>query len=519
MLDRFRIEDPEASVEIGRTLRVPLELAHARFDLELLHPRAREAKRRARTVASATDVAQLLVHIGQSTENLGALGHQRARLLERVACAKQRAGVKRGKPRRVGARDRVLKRRVMRRLALHAQIEQVAQLFREGFRPPVVERGFSLAREAHASAAWFLRNPTPRDAAVLEDRVAPSDHQIDARERGKSGEGGAVEGRATRTSMSCRRAYHRIAGHDSKRSAGVGRVLPCAQTSVGGAPRHERASELRRGGLAPPRVLHVSFPRERQDRDRTRRRVLREGTPQLERVGEAALRRALQAPQDGRFPPRVEVGHEALRGRSLAREAIPRELREGVFAFTRRERQPTRHQLEEQNAERVEIGPWADGTRIELLRRHVDRRPHNTTRRAFSASLERQAEVGHHRALLACGADQHHVRTLKVSMGHARDVRRVKRPGQLPHQRKKLAGRPTPHPRRPLVQGLAGEKLHRDEVKRLLVVPRGAEVEHAADVWMRDAPGEQHLALEPFDRAVIACDLGADRLERERAAE
>ncbi len=61
------------------------------------------------------------------------------------------------------------------------------------------------------------------------------------------------------------------------------------------------------------------------------------------------------------------------------------------------------------------------------------------------------------------------------------------------------------------LQVLAGDVLHRDEVR--VVLP--AEIVHPADVPVGDGSCELQLVAEPLDAGLIASDLGTDQLEGE----
>jgi hypothetical protein len=101
----------------------------------------------------------------------------------------------------------------------------------------------------------------------------------------------------------------------------------------------------------------------------------------------------------------------------------------------------TRDHLEEQGAERVEVGARVDGASRELLRRHVARRPdeHPLARELLLALVLlgalrdlRDAEVDDLHVLTVRALDEHHVRRLEVSVHDAVPVRVAQRARDLP---------------------------------------------------------------------------------------
>src|SRR5262249_21908085 len=93
-------------------------------------------------------------------------------------------------------------------------------------------------------------------------------------------------------------------------------------------------------------------------------------------------------------------------------------------------------------------------------------------------------------------------------------VRRRERRHHLAHDRQRLFGLHATGAAQTAHQGLAREQLHGQKRDAGALGFVKADVEDAAHVGMGHLAGQQDLALEPFDRAIVIGNFGAYGLER-----
>jgi hypothetical protein len=185
------------------------------------------------------------------------------------------------------------------------------------------------------------------------------------------------------------------------------------------------------------------------------------------------------------------------------------------------ERRPPRDELVEDAAEGVQVGARVDGVAASLLRREVVRRADDRAGAGRDAALVaelRDAEVEDLREVLArARLHQHDVARLHVAVDDARVVRLGERAEHLlPDLRgPRLVDRP-PIPEH-LREVLPRDVLHR-EVEPVVVGGGAhlAEVEHADRVRVREARDDPRLGEEALHRALLAREVAAQDLERER---
>ncbi|MFN8094860.1 MAG: hypothetical protein U0599_22040 [Vicinamibacteria bacterium] len=285
-------------------------------------------------------------------------------------------------------------------------------------------------------------------------------------------------------------------------------VDPIADRDEG--EKDDRAGEERAGG-----------PRREGARGRGRghhlgRGRLARGDRFAERIAAGQGRRHLD--DRGRPPRRVvlqaaadEAGHgriEARGGGRIERDAgLPlaqhRRHRRGIEVAAAGE------QLEEEEAQRVDLALPREGPTRELLRRHVGRRPRRVARPPQIRLEAGQAEV---RDPGAPPAVEHHVRRLEVAVQDAGLVGGGEPRADLPRDLEGLVlGQAADAPgERGHV--LAVDVLHREEV----LAVRLADVEDAAHRGVRDLAREAHLLVEAGEGGAVPGEGRRQELQRHR---
>ena len=212
----------------------------------------------------------------------------------------------------------------------------------------------------------------------------------------------------------------------------------------------------------------------------------------LQQAGDLGLDRLRHVgPQLPQWPRRLVRDHEEQRHRALARE-----------------RQGSREQLVEHDAEREHVGGGAGGA-ARGLGRHVGGGPQRAPGQGQARRLQRARQAEVHdldRALLV----EHQVLRLDVAVHDAAPVRVGERGGDVTPDPQGLGDRERPA-REALAQAPAGNQLHGDEGGTALVL-QGVE---RGDVGVREGGGRQRLALEPSRALGVGRQPGRDELERD----
>ncbi len=215
------------------------------------------------------------------------------------------------------------------------------------------------------------------------------------------------------------------------------------------------------------------------------------------------------------------------RGRYRARQSLPVGLvaQRGGENLGRRvalERAAPGEHLEEQAAERPDVGAGVDRLAADLLGAHVGRGAHHAPvggqlrgvsvlRAARRVRRLGEAEIDELHA--AAGRD-HHVRGLQVAVDHALGVRLGEAFGDLNGERHGIARR-----KRPLLQALA-ERLAVDPLEDQ--IGRAVEPFEAVDrgdVRVVEAGEEPRLALEALQAGGVVAERVGERLDRHLAPE
>ena len=245
--------------------------------------------------------------------------------------------------------------------------------------------------------------------------------------------------------------------------------------------------------------------RRRRRRNRSRRDVLPNGSLLTQRslrgVRElarrrVALRRILRhRPLDDRVESRRQARH-GLGERRRVRIHVRPQRRELVLAPVRG---PAGEGLEQDAAERVDVGARSDRHSLDLLRCRVVDRAHpraGARQPADRAGVLRQAEVGQIYVVLA---GQQDVGRLDVAMDQVALVRSVKGTCNLTDEMHRARGR-----QRSAVDGLAQVRslhpAHRDVESAVGL----ARLVHRDDVRVIDRRGDHPLAPEPLPKSGVA---------------
>jgi len=227
----------------------------------------------------------------------------------------------------------------------------------------------------------------------------------------------------------------------------------------------------------------------------------------------------LEAPQDGAVPRGRQLRRRSpRRGRRLL-ELLERDGQRRVAV----ERLRAGDHLVEDDAEGVDVGRSRQGAALDLLGRHVVRRPEHglrlrQRRPAGRLRAAREAEIRDddpNAARPPLVRREHDVAALEVAVDHAGVVRGREGRGHLLDQRQRLRRRHLSGALEALGQRLAGEQLHREESEILVV----EDVVDPAHVRVCHGAREVDLPQEPVHRPRIAGDLRADRLQRDPLVE
>ncbi len=239
------------------------------------------------------------------------------------------------------------------------------------------------------------------------------------------------------------------------------------------------------------RVSRVSRTQEGRDGGRVGWAIRRS-------AGEAGRDEGRERIVDGR--KQAEIGRRALEPREGGGDR--RRSGEG--------RRP-REQLEEHEPERVHVRARVRRAPLDLLGRHVHRRPDRARRAVRGAFVElrpRDAEVREHDSPAAF---DEHVRGLEVAVHDPRGMCGREALGDREPDRQRAFGREPPLAREHRLQVRSVDELHREEVLSLGL----AEVVRPRDVRVRDAPREPHFPTETLDRGRTRRAAEVERLQRD----
>ena len=223
-------------------------------------------------------------------------------------------------------------------------------------------------------------------------------------------------------------------------------------------------------------------------------------------VAQPPLGRGLEQPVDDGLEERGHLRHLAQRR--------PRGPGQGRSGRRERPRVTPGHELEQEQAQRVEVGRGADLEAVHLLRRRVDQRPHEVARpREAHGAVAHECQPEVEQADLLPGRHQDVLR-LDVAMDEPRRVDGCQRLGDaLPDRaREPLADAA------PLVEQLAEvAALHVLEGDPRGVLPhhaRPAGVQRAHDARVIDAPARVRLPQEALDGPGHGEEVRMDELDR-----
>ncbi len=227
------------------------------------------------------------------------------------------------------------------------------------------------------------------------------------------------------------------------------------------------------------------------------------------RVGEPAGRILRERVQHDGVEVRRDRGVERRRRLGRLLHLLERDRHRALAV----ERDPSGEQLEEDDADGVEVGLTGHRLALRLLGREVLRGAHDRPGLGHVRGAgQRDAEVGDLRAVL--GVDDHVVR-LEVAMDDAALVRELGRAKDLDAEVDRAGGQQRPVLRDDLLQRAALEMLHRDVVG---AVPLTAVV-HRHDVRVLQAGGTRRLAPEPLDELRVLREAPVQDLQRDITAE
>jgi hypothetical protein len=263
----------------------------------------------------------------------------------------------------------------------------------------------------------------------------------------------------------------------------------------------ELAARAQRQDRDRARLLHRHRRRERR---RAGGEIVHARERRLERarIGEPICRFAREAAQHDVGEHIGDAPYVARIGRRFA-QAGERD-RERIVTG---ERPAPRQELEQDRAERVDVGRGRDLAALDLLGRHVRRRADEPVAGDSGALAEaRDPEVGDRDTP---GLADEDVVGLEVAVQHAAGVRRRHARGDRAHDPQRLGER-----RRSvgdeLRERLPVDVLHRQEV----IVAVLAEVERPHDIAVRHAARELYLGAEPLEHPGQIGELAAQQLQR-----
>ena len=168
--------------------------------------------------------------------------------------------------------------------------------------------------------------------------------------------------------------------------------------------------------------------------------------------------------------------------------------------------------LVEEETEGIDVAPCRDLSALHLLRRHVpgSSRAHVSLRNLLLKT--RKTEV--------CDAGpapavDHDVRGLEVAVKDALLVSGTQASAELPGDLQPLLRRQATDAAQERSQILSVDELHREEMTTLDL----AHIVDAADVRMRNLPGDPNLVEEPPQAARLPLERAGQELERDRLAQ
>ena len=225
--------------------------------------------------------------------------------------------------------------------------------------------------------------------------------------------------------------------------------------------------------------------------------------------GWRALRRlALEAALDCALDRRVEVAHD--RGRRDSRSRPGFVQLDQLVECVRLEHPPAGEQLEQHEAERIDVAALCDLAPGQLLRRHVRRCARADV--VHVAGNRREAEIGEPDVTLAI---DHHVGRLQVTVQDAAFVRSRHPRADLPGDLDRLFLREAPDAAQQRRQILAVHVLHRQKRAAAGV----ADVVGAADVAMGDRARDADFVVELRKARGIVNEMIGEKLERDCLSE
>ena len=282
--------------------------------------------------------------------------------------------------------------------------------------------------------------------------------------------------------------------------------------------RHGRVDDAA-GTLRRRRVEHRDAARHRRRRSGEPAQLVKSGE-KLERVGEAPLRVLLEQAQH----QLVQVAPDPGLDRAGRRRHLAQVLGQDHAVAHAVERRPAAHELEQDAAQRVQIGPVIDAVAaVALLGSHV-RCPEAGFLALAPQPLVALEQPGHAEVEDLGPLAARHVRVgyqrdavrLEPAVDDADLVGRIQRARHLPRDGHGLLERELPLAPQPRTQRLALEALHHQICAS---VPRVAAVDHLDDAGMLDAGGGLRLAQELRDGGRVAAQLGRQHLDRRLAAD
>ena len=199
------------------------------------------------------------------------------------------------------------------------------------------------------------------------------------------------------------------------------------------------------------------------------------------------------------------LGHVRVELRDRGRIGID-DLVDELGRIVRAERQPTGQHVEEQHAERIQVGLLVERIALDLLRAHVGRRAHAHDEGRVGVELlvdvEREAEVGDLHVVLLVDQD---VRRLDVAVHDALAVGVVERHAALENDPDRAVDRQQVLEAAVALERAAGEVLHHHI--GLVGLDRG--VVDTDDVGVVEAAGHHALGLQQLDQAAVPLRLVA----------